>query len=95
MATVTQLLEQKGHNVEAIAPDATVYDAIRRMSDLDIGALVVVEEGKVIGLIAQRDYARNVFLKGKPRPPRRFERPWPRMSCSSAARRLPATAWPS
>ena len=68
MATVAQLLEQKGHNVEAIAPDATVYDAIRRMSDLDIGALVVVEEGKVIGLITERDYARNVFLKGKASP---------------------------
>jgi len=41
MASVAQLLEQKGHNVETIAPDATVFDAIRRMSDLDIGALVV------------------------------------------------------
>lgn len=68
MATVAQLLEQKGHNVEAIAPDATVFDAIRRMSDLDIGALVVLEDGKVMGLITERDYARNVFLKGKASP---------------------------
>ena len=68
MATVAQLLEQKGHNVESIAPDATVYDAIRRMSDLDIGALVVTDQGKVVGLITERDYARNVFLKGKASP---------------------------
>jgi CBS domain-containing protein len=44
--TVAQLLNQKGHNVEAIAPGATVYDAIKRMSDLDIGALVVLDEGR-------------------------------------------------
>jgi len=68
MTTVAQLLDQKGHNVEAIAPDATVYDAISRMSDLDIGALVVREDGKVIGVITERDYARNVFLKGKHSP---------------------------
>jgi CBS domain-containing protein len=68
MTTVAQLLNQKGHNVEAIAPDAMVYDAIKRMADLDIGALVVVEDGRVIGVITERDYARNVFLKGKASP---------------------------
>jgi CBS domain-containing protein len=68
MATAAQLLNQKGHNVEAIAPDATVYEAIKRMADLDIGALVVIEGGRVIGLITERDYARNVFLKGKASP---------------------------
>ncbi len=68
MATVAQLLNQKGHNVEAVAPDATVYDAIKRMADLDIGALVVTEGGQVIGLITERDYARNVFLQGKASP---------------------------
>ena len=68
MATVAQLLEQKGHAVETIAPDATVYEAIKQMADLDIGALVVTEEGKVIGVITERDYARNVFLRGKASP---------------------------
>jgi len=68
MITVAQLLKQKGHNVEVIAPDATVYDAIKKMADLDIGALVVTEDGQVIGLISERDYARNVFLKGKASP---------------------------
>ncbi len=68
MATADQLLEQKGHNVETIDPDATVYDAIKRMSDLDIGALVVIEGGRPVGLITERDYARNVFLMGKASP---------------------------
>lgn len=68
MTTVAELLNQKGHNVEGISPDATVSDAIRRMADLDIGALVVMDAGKVIGLITERDYARNVFLKGKSSP---------------------------
>jgi CBS domain-containing protein len=68
MATVAQLIEQKGHNVESISPDATVYDAIQKMADLDIGALVVIDEGRVVGLITERDYARNVFLKGKASP---------------------------
>jgi len=68
MTTVAQLLKQKGYNVEAIAPDATVYDAIKRMADLDIGALAVIEANQVIGLITERDYARNVFLQGKSSP---------------------------
>ena len=68
MTTAAHLLNQKGHNVEAIAPDATVYEAIKKMADLDIGALVVTEGGKVIGLITERDYARNVFLQGKSSP---------------------------
>ncbi len=68
MTTVAILLDQKGHNVETIAPDATVYDAIKRMSDLDIGAIVVTEAGTVVGIITERDYSRNVFLKGKSSP---------------------------
>ena len=68
MATVAELLEQKGTRVESIGPDATVHDAIRRMSDLDIGALVIIDAGKVVGLMTERDYARNVFLKGKSSP---------------------------
>ncbi len=66
--TVAHLLDQKGHAVESIRPDAPVYDAIKRMSDLDIGALVVIDDGRVVGLITERDYARNVFLKGKASP---------------------------
>lgn len=68
MTTVAQLLKQKGHNVETIEPHATVYDAIKRMSELDIGALVVTDAERVIGIFTERDYSRNVFLKGKSSP---------------------------
>lgn len=68
MATVAQLLDHKGRDIQAVSPDDTVYDAIKRMSDLDIGALVVIEGENVIGLITERDYARNVFLLGKASP---------------------------
>jgi len=68
MTTVAQLLDHKGHDIQAVSPGDTVYDAIKRMSDLDIGALVVIEGENVIGLITERDYARNVFLLGKASP---------------------------
>ena len=68
MTTVAQLLSQKGLNVETITPGATVYDAIKRMAELDIGALVVLDDGRVAGMITERDYARNVFLQGKASP---------------------------
>ena len=68
MTSVAQLLDHKGHDIQAVSPDDTVYDAIKRMSDLDIGALIVIEGEKVIGLITERDYARNVFLLGKASP---------------------------
>ena len=68
MSTVKALLHQKGHEVETIGPDETVFEAIKRMEVLDIGSLVVTKGGKVVGLITERDYARNVFLKGKSSP---------------------------
>jgi CBS domain-containing protein len=65
MTTVKQLLEFKGHDVETIAPDRTVYEAIERMAECQIGALLVVGNGKLVGLFSERDYARKVVLKGK------------------------------
>jgi len=68
MTTVARLLDRKGHGVSLIGPDGSVFDAIREMSIKDIGALVVVDDGKPIGMFTERDYARNVFLKGKSSP---------------------------
>jgi CBS domain-containing protein len=65
MKTVRQVLGQKGHSVYTIAPDAPVLDALRAMADHDVGALVVEEDGELVGLISERDYARKVILKGK------------------------------
>ena len=68
MGSVAQVLNQKGRRVETIGPEAPVFDAIKRMADLDIGALVVVDGGEVVGTITERDYSRNVFLKGRSSP---------------------------
>ncbi len=65
MKTVRELLGEKGHSVYTIAPDASVFEALQKMSDRDVGALVVLEDGEVVGLISERDYARKVILKGK------------------------------
>lgn len=68
MATVRQILDAKGHDVSTIGPDDTVFDAIRKMADENIGSLVVMDEGKIAGIITERHYARNVILKGKASP---------------------------
>ena len=62
---VKDLIEVKKKGVWAIEPTASVYDAISRMADKQIGALLVTMESKVIGIITERDYARKVVLQGK------------------------------
>jgi CBS domain-containing protein len=62
---VKKLLDKKGHDVYSVSPDATVYDALKLMAEKEIGALVVLEEGKMVGIMSERDYARKVILKGK------------------------------
>ncbi len=63
--TVRSVLERKGNAVWCLAPEATVYEAIALMADKGVGALVVISEGKLAGMISERDYARKVILKGK------------------------------
>jgi CBS domain-containing protein len=65
MTTVAQLIQEKGRVVWSIAPVATVYDALRLMAEKNIGALVVMEAERVVGILSERDYARKVILKGK------------------------------
>jgi CBS domain-containing protein len=59
------LLEHKGREVWTIAPDVTVYEAIKTMSEKNVGALPVVEGSKLVGMISERDYMSKVVLKGK------------------------------
>ena len=63
--TIRQLLDKKGREVYTIEPEESVFEAIRRMAERGIGALVVVEDGKPVGIITERDYARKVILKGR------------------------------
>ena len=62
---VKKLLDKKGHDVYSVSPDATVYDALKLMAEREVGALVVVEDGKMVGILSERDYARKIILKGK------------------------------
>ncbi len=68
MTTVQQLLHAKGRTVWSIHPNSTVFDAVAKMAEKDIGALVVMDNGRMLGMITERDYARNVVLKGKTSP---------------------------
>jgi CBS domain-containing protein len=68
MTAVRHILDQKGHQVWSVHPGDTVYDAIKLMADKDVGALIVLDGGKIVGIVTERDYARNVFLKGRGSP---------------------------
>ena len=63
--TLDSLLRFKGRQVWSIAPTATVYEAVARMSEKSVGALVVLSEGRLAGIISERDYARKVILKDR------------------------------
>ena len=65
MITVKEMLKEKDGGVLTISPQDTVYKALEIMAEKNLGALVVVEDEKVVGMFSERDYARNVVLKGK------------------------------
>ncbi len=68
MTTVQQLLDKKGHDIQSIHPDDSVFDAIQKLANANIGSLIVVEDDRPIGIFTERDYARNVILEGKSSP---------------------------
>lgn len=65
MKTIKEILEGKGSQVWSIAPDASVMDALKLMAEKEVGALAVTEDGKLVGIVSERDYARKVILKGR------------------------------
>jgi len=65
MKLVKQILQGKTRGVLAISPDATVYDALKLMAEEEVGALLVIDADKLVGIITERDYARKVILHGK------------------------------
>jgi CBS domain-containing protein len=65
MTMVKHLLQRKGSEVWSIAPGAMVYEALQLMADKNVGALVVVEGGPLVGIMSERDYARKVILLNK------------------------------
>ncbi len=64
LETVRTILKQKGSQVWSVTPTTTVYQAIEMMADKGVGALAVVSNKKIVGIVSERDYARKVILKG-------------------------------
>jgi CBS domain-containing protein len=62
MKTVKEIIEKKGSDVFSISPHDTVFDALKMMSDKDVGALLVIEDEKLVGILSERDYARRIIL---------------------------------
>lgn len=68
MPTVRHVLDGKGRDLHHIRPDASVLEALKIMAEHNVGALVVLDNGALVGLITERDYARKIVLKGKTSP---------------------------
>ena len=65
METISEILDIKGREIFSVAPDTTVFEALKLMADKNIGAVLVLEGTKLVGIMSERDYARKIALKGK------------------------------
>jgi CBS domain-containing protein len=65
MTRIADLLKHKGRDIWSLPPDAAVYEAIDQMAQKSVGALLVMEGERLVGIVSERDYARKVILKGK------------------------------
>lgn len=65
MATASALLKHKGRGIYSVPPETPVLDAIREMAEHSVGALLVMQGEKLVGVLSERDYARKVILKGR------------------------------
>src|SRR5690242_5270817 len=65
LGTINEILSHKDASIWCVAPEATVFEAIQMMADKNIGALLVTKGDKLVGILTERDYTRNVALKGK------------------------------
>jgi len=65
METIRQILDKKGNQIYSVTPETTVYNTLKLMADKNIGAVLVLDKGELVGIMSERDYARKVILKGK------------------------------
>ncbi len=65
MKTVRQLLNHKGYGVFSVAPEKSVYDAVKKMAEHEVGALLVLADDQLAGILSERDYARKIILQGR------------------------------
>lgn len=68
MYTAKQVIDAKGHEVWSVSPYQSVFEAISKMADNDVGSLLVMDGRKLVGIVTERHYARNVILRGKTSP---------------------------
>jgi CBS domain-containing protein len=68
MMTIKHVLDQKGREVHSVHPDVTVFAALKSMAEKNVGSMAVVEDGKLVGIITERLYAREIVLKGRTSP---------------------------
>jgi CBS domain-containing protein len=68
MRTVQHLLDEKSGDIHSVHPDDSVFDAIKKLANANIGSLIVIEDGRPVGIFTERDYARSVVLQGKSSP---------------------------
>ncbi|MHB1109419.1 MAG: CBS domain-containing protein [Devosia sp.] len=68
MTTVARILESKSRDIHIVRPEDTVADALQLMADKNVGAVLVVEGDRLVGIFTERHYARNIFLKGRRSP---------------------------
>lgn len=64
-ATIGSLLAEKGGEVFGIAPDASIFEALELMAEKNVGAVIVLDDGGLVGILSERDYARKIALKGR------------------------------
>ncbi len=65
MQTIRQILDRKGGQIWAVKPNDSVLDAVRRMAELGVGAILVMEDESLVGIFSERDYARRIILEGR------------------------------
>ncbi|WP_282610165.1 CBS domain-containing protein [Pelagibius sp. Alg239-R121] len=68
MTNIKQVLGEKKRRILSIEPDDSVFNAVKMMADNNIGSLIVLENGNLVGIVTERDYSRKVILKGKSSP---------------------------
>jgi CBS domain-containing protein len=65
MKLVSDILNSKGHDIWSVNPDDTVFDSLQLMAEKEVGALLVMDEDRLVGIVTERDYARKVILEGR------------------------------
>ena len=68
MTMINQLLKVKGHGCISVSPGENVYSAIKKMAEMDVGSVLVMDGAMLVGILTEREYARNVVLKGRSSP---------------------------